>query len=63
MINGKGGPVAYQLKEGMIITDDWLFENVVPNIRTRYRHDNQFCQCMMLCLLWASFDMVAVEGL
>jgi hypothetical protein len=28
----QGGPVAYQLKEGMIVTDDWLFEHVLPNI-------------------------------
>jgi hypothetical protein len=36
----QGGPVAYQLKEVIIVTDDWIFEHVVPNIQTRYRHDN-----------------------
>ena len=48
----RGGPVRYTFKEGVEITDDWLFEHVVPNIRRRYPNDARLCRVLALALLY-----------
>jgi hypothetical protein len=50
------GPVAYELKEGYEVDDEWLFANVVPNIRDRYQNDLRLCRVLALALLWGSFN-------
>ena len=40
----RGGPVWYATKKGVDITDDWLFEHVVPNIRRRFPNDPRMCR-------------------
>jgi hypothetical protein len=39
------GPIAYELKDGYEVADEWLFEHVVPNIRSRYDNDHWRCHC------------------
>jgi len=51
-----GGPVKYEAKEGLIITDEFLFSVVVPNIRTRFQHDARLCRVLALARLWAVFN-------
>jgi len=48
----RGGPVRYTIKEGVQITDGWLFEHVVPNIRRRFPNDARLCRVMALSLLY-----------
>ena len=50
-----GGPVKYRLKEGLSssITQEWLFEHVVPRIRQRYSSDNKLCNVLGIALLYA----------
>ena len=31
-----GGPCAYRLRDGVDLSNEWLFEHVVPNIRRRF---------------------------
>lgn len=51
-----GGPVKYKLKNGIAISNDWLFEHVVPMIRQRYHNDLNFCTVMALAILFAALD-------
>ena len=48
----RGEPVQYTIKEGVQITDDWLFEHVVPNIRRRFPNDAMLFRVMALSLLY-----------
>jgi len=50
-----GGPCAYRLKEGVPVTDDWLFEYVIPNIRKRFEHDTRLCRVLGNALLYSIF--------
>jgi hypothetical protein len=50
------GPIAYELKDGYEVADEWLFEHVVPNIRSRYDNDHRLCRVLALSLLWDSFE-------
>jgi hypothetical protein len=43
-----GGPVKYQLKRGVQIHNEWLFQNVVPNICRRYINDLNLCKMLGL---------------
>ena len=47
-----GGPAKYVFKEDVAITDDWLFEHVVPNIRLRFPNDRQLCVILGTALLY-----------
>ena len=51
-----GGPIAYKLREGVVLSDEWLFECVAPNIRRRFRADTRLCRVLALALLFASLD-------
>jgi hypothetical protein len=51
-----GGPIKYKLKEGVTLTDEWLFEHVVPNIRRRYPNDARLCPVLGTTLLFAAMD-------
>jgi hypothetical protein len=51
-----GGPIKYKMKAGVTLTDDWLFENVVPNIRCRYWNDSRLCKVLATALLFAAMD-------
>ena len=51
-----GGPVKYQLKRGLQIHNEWLFQNVVPNIHRRYFNDLHLCKMLGLAVLYASLD-------
>jgi len=51
-----GGPIKYESKEGLVITDEWLFANVVPSIRTRYERDNRLCRTLGLARLWGIYN-------
>ena len=47
------GPVKYVVKDGITdITNEWLFEHVVPTIRRRFWNDSRLCQVMGLVLLY-----------
>ena len=47
-----GGAVKYVVKNGLSITDAWLFEHVVPNIYRRYPNDIRLCRVLGLSLLY-----------
>ncbi len=51
-----GGPVKYKRKEGIQISNEWLFEHVVPNIRRRYPNDLNLCKILALAVLFVSLD-------
>jgi hypothetical protein len=51
-----GGPIKYKMKEGVNLTDEWLFNNVVPNIRRRYPNDSRLCKVLATALLFAAMD-------
>jgi hypothetical protein len=51
-----GGPIAYRFKAGVNLTDDWLFEHVVPNIRQRYPNDSRLCRVLATALLFGAMD-------
>lgn len=51
-----GGPIKYKLKPGITLTDDWVFGNVVPNIRRRYPTDSRLCRVLGLALLYGARD-------
>jgi len=51
-----GGPIKYKLKAGVEISDDWLFQHVVPNIRQRYPNDLNLCKILALAILFAVLD-------
>ena len=46
------GAVRYKLKDGVEVTDVWLFEHVVPHIRARYPTDDRLCRVLGLSLLY-----------
>ena len=50
-----GGPVMYVLKPGLgsTITQQWMFDNVIPNIRRRYSNDTKLCRVLGTALLYA----------
>ncbi|CAJ1938212.1 unnamed protein product [Cylindrotheca closterium] len=48
-----GGPVKYKLKEGVELPVEWLYENVIPNIRAKFPRDNRLCCVLALTLLYA----------
>ncbi len=43
-----GGPVKYALKDGIDIGNEWLFENVLPNICKKIRNDTRLCCVLAL---------------
>ncbi len=49
-----GGPCKYVVKEGSGVTDNFLLENVVPNVRTRYADD--VAKVLGKALLWLIFS-------
>jgi hypothetical protein len=51
-----GGPVKYQLWQGIQITDEWLFQNVVPHIHHCYPNDPNLCKMFALAVLFAALD-------
>jgi hypothetical protein len=60
----EGGPVKYMLRDDATnVTDFWLFQAVVPNIKRRFTGDTRFCRVMGLAKLWAVFDTTASEEL
>jgi hypothetical protein len=60
-----GGPVKYALKDGIDIGNEWLFENVLPNIRKKIRNDTRLCCVLALPLLYACMkdNIVVPEGI
>jgi hypothetical protein len=60
-----GGPVKYALKDGIDIGSEWLFENVLPNIRNKFRNDTKLCCVLALPLLYACMkdDIMIPEGI
>jgi hypothetical protein len=48
--------VRYKFKEGLNLDDNWLFENVVPNMRAAYPTDNKLCRNLGLALLYTVMD-------
>ena len=49
-----GGPCAYIIREGSGITDDWILDYVVPNMRQKL--DRQICVVLGRALLCRIFD-------
>ena len=50
-----GGLVKYVIKERITaITTKWIFENVVPHMRSRFRNDSRLCRVLGLSLLYIS---------
>ena len=58
-----GGPIAYEYKNGVNLTDDWLFEHVCPNIRRRYPNDSRLCRILGRAMLFAAMDPEIGESL
>lgn len=58
-----GGPIRYEFRDGCAMDDNWLFTQVIPNIRQRFIRDDRFCRIMGLCMLWAAFHVDASEFL
>lgn len=54
----------YVLKDGITgVTQQWLFQNIVPHIRRRYRNDTALCNVLVLPLLYACLsnnDKIAI---
>ena len=53
-----GGPIKYELigEAKAVVTNEWLFRNVVPCIRERFSGDSRFCCVLGLSLLFGCFD-------
>ena len=48
-----GGAVMYVIKDGITaITNEWLFQHVVPHVRRRFRNDSRLCRVLGLSLLY-----------
>jgi hypothetical protein len=47
------GPCKYVVKEGSGVTDNFLLENVVPNVQMRYSDD--VAKVLGKALLWSNF--------
>ena len=58
-----GGPCAYRLRDGVDLSNEWLFEHVVPNIRRRFPADDALCRCLALALLHAALDDDLSDGI
>jgi hypothetical protein len=60
-----GGPVKYALKDGIKIGNEWLFENVLPNVRKYFKKDTRLCCVLALPLLYACLkdDIMVPEGI
>lgn len=58
-----GGAVKYKVKDGLVITDEWLFSVVIPSIRRRFQHDDRLCRVVGLARLWSMFDADASDYL
>ena len=56
-----GGPIKYKYKNGVTIMDEWLFDNVCPNIRGRYPSDTRLCKVLGMAMLWCALDSKAGE--
>ena len=56
-----GGPIKYRMKRGVSLTDDWLFEHVVPNIRRRFPEDSRFCRILATAILFGAMDNEIAE--
>lgn len=50
------GPVKYALRQGVEISDEWLFQNVVRNIRNCFSNDYNLCKMFGLAVLFAVMD-------
>jgi hypothetical protein len=50
-----GGPIKYKLKQNVNLTDDWLFDNVVPNMRCRFPNDSWLCHVLATALLFGAW--------
>ena len=46
------GPVRYKVKDSVVLSDAWLFEHVVPNIRRKYPRDDRLCRVLGHALLY-----------
>ena len=57
-----GGPCSYRLRDGVDLSNEWLFEKVVPNIRRRFPGDGSLCRCLALALLHAALDHDLADG-
>jgi hypothetical protein len=55
-----GGAIRYKLEEGSGITNDWLFENVVPGIKEYFGGDS-IAVVLALPLLWACLHVDLFE--
>ena len=55
-----GGACKYVLKENCGIADDWLLENVVPNILSQYQRG--VALTLARPLLWAAFEPSSLHG-
>ena len=55
-----GGPIKYDLVDDaevrMAVTNDWIFTNVIPCIRTRFSGDSRLCRVLGLSLLFGCLD-------
>ena len=51
-----GGPIRYDTKPGVVVTDNWLFIECVPHVRARFPDDDRMCRVLGLAILWAVFD-------
>ena len=49
-----GGPIKYDLtgEANAVVSNEWLFRNVVPCIRARFSADSRLCSVLGLLLLW-----------
>ncbi|CAJ1935012.1 unnamed protein product [Cylindrotheca closterium] len=55
----------YKLKEGVELPVEWLYENVIPNIRAKFPRDNRLCRVLALTLLYACMheDILVPPGI
>jgi len=42
------GPTRYKLQEGIDVNDNWLYSEVIPNIKRRFGNDLRLCQVLVL---------------
>jgi hypothetical protein len=52
-----GGAIKFKMNQGLSLTDDWLFNNVVPNIRRRFPNDSRLCKVLVTALLFGAMDL------
>ena len=51
-----GGPCRYALKQGSGVSDNWLWQYVVPNILRSQHIQDRVALVLALPLVWAAFD-------